>query len=161
MGRFGGLCCDVANPAPIRAGVCFASCCADYFGRDWPCAWVDSGSVRYDRVCVDVSPAHSVLRRTDLYRTGPWAKPGNPEMSTSLILAFVWLAGANVLAMFPSRDYHWRNAYILIAMGVPLVIYVGVQNGFWVALLVLAGAMSILRWPVIYLGRWVRKLVRR
>ncbi|KIN64594.1 DUF2484 domain containing protein [Sulfitobacter noctilucicola] len=61
--------------------------------------------------------------------------------------------------MTPSRDQHWRNAYILIALGIPLLGYVTVQHGPWVALLVLAGGCSILRWPLIYLGRWVRRSV--
>lgn len=77
-------------------------------------------------------------------------------MSTSLVLALIWLVSANVIAMFPSKDYHWRNAYVLIALGVPLLLWVWWQNGFWIALVVLIAAMSILRWPVIYLARWLR-----
>ncbi len=82
-------------------------------------------------------------------------------MSPSLILACLWAVAANVLAMTPSRDHHWRNAYMLIAIGIPILGYVTWQNGPWVGLLVLAAAMSILRWPVIYLGRWLRRRVGR
>ncbi|MGH1459392.1 MAG: DUF2484 family protein [Paracoccaceae bacterium] len=82
-------------------------------------------------------------------------------MSPSLILACLWGVAANVLAMTPSRDHHWRNAYMLIAIGIPILGYVTWQNGPWVGLLVLAAAMSILRWPVIYLGRWFRRRVGR
>lgn len=82
-------------------------------------------------------------------------------MSLSLILACLWGVAANVLAMTPSRDHHWRNAYMLIAIGIPILGYVTWQNGPWVGLLVLAAAMSILRWPVIYLGRWLRRRVGR
>jgi Protein of unknown function (DUF2484) len=82
-------------------------------------------------------------------------------MSLSLTLACLWAVAANVLAMTPSKDQHWRNAYILIALGLPVVGYVAVQHGPWVALLVLAGACSVLRWPVIYLGRWLRRVVLR
>jgi len=78
-------------------------------------------------------------------------------MSTSLIFACVWAVVANVLAMTPSKDHHWRNAYILIAVGIPLLGYVTVQHGPWVGLLVLAAGCSILRWPMIYLGGWLRK----
>jgi hypothetical protein len=78
-------------------------------------------------------------------------------MSTSLILACLWALVANVLAMTPSKDMHWRNAYFLIAAGIPLVGYVTWQNGPWVGLLVLVAGMSILRWPVIYLGRWIKR----
>jgi hypothetical protein len=78
-------------------------------------------------------------------------------MSLSLILACNWALISNVLAMTPSRDHHWRNAYVLIAVGIPIVGYVVVQHGPWLGLLVLAGGCSVLRWPVIYLGRWLRR----
>ena len=82
-------------------------------------------------------------------------------MSLSLTLACLWAVAANVLAMTPSKDQHWRNAYILIGLGIPIVGYVTMQHGPSIALLVLAGGCSVLRWPVIYLGRWLRRLVRR
>lgn len=81
-------------------------------------------------------------------------------MTVSLILACIWALLANVLAMFPSRDNHWRNAYLLIAAGIPLLGFVTYQNGPLIGLLVLAAGISVLRWPVIYLGRWLRRLVR-
>ncbi|MGJ8556234.1 MAG: DUF2484 family protein [Sulfitobacter geojensis] len=77
-------------------------------------------------------------------------------MTLSLTLACFWALLANVLAMTPSRDNHWRNAYILIAVGIPLLGFITVQHGPWVGLLVLAAGCSILRWPVIYFGRWLR-----
>jgi uncharacterized protein DUF2484 len=82
-------------------------------------------------------------------------------MSLSLTLACLWAVVANVLAMTPSKDQHWRNAYILIGLGIPILGYVTMQHGPWVALLVLAGACSVLRWPVIYLGRWLRRVLLR
>ena len=82
-------------------------------------------------------------------------------MSWSLILACLWALAANVLAMIPSRDNHWRRAYFLIAVGVPILGYVTFENGPWIGLLALAAGMSVLRWPVIYLGRWVRNLFHR
>ncbi|MEN8951024.1 DUF2484 family protein [Planktotalea arctica] len=81
-------------------------------------------------------------------------------MSSSLVLALLWLVLANVIAMFPSKDHHWRNAYVLIGVGIPLLGWVWLQNGPWVAFIVLIAAMSILRWPVIYLVKWVKSLVR-
>ena len=80
-------------------------------------------------------------------------------MSLSLILAALWALTPNVLAMIPSRDNHWRRAYALIAVGVPILGYVTYQNGPWIGLAVLLGGMSLLRWPVIYLGRWMRRNV--
>ena len=62
--------------------------------------------------------------------------------------------------MLPSRDNHWGRAYGLIGLGIPLLGYVTYENGPWVGLLVLVAAMSMLRWPVIYLMRWLRGLGR-
>ena len=78
-------------------------------------------------------------------------------MSYGLILACVWAVAANIIAMTPSKDYHWRNAYILIAVGIPIVGIVTWQNGPWIGMLVLVAGMSVLRWPVIYLTRWIRR----
>lgn len=79
-------------------------------------------------------------------------------MTLSLILACFWAVIAQVIALFPSRDHHWRAAYVLIAVGIPLLGYVVYQNGPLVGMLVMVAAMSILRWPVIYLIRWLRKI---
>jgi hypothetical protein len=81
-------------------------------------------------------------------------------MSTALILACLWGVAANVIAMTPSRDNHWRNAYILIALGIPIVGAVTAAHGPWIGLLVMLGGCLVLRWPVIYLGRWVLRRVR-
>ncbi|MDH5798055.1 MAG: DUF2484 family protein [Paracoccaceae bacterium] len=80
-------------------------------------------------------------------------------MNLSLILAFCWLVFANVAGMFPSKHYHWPTAYVLIAIGLPLLGWVYVENGFWLAALIFLGAASVLRWPLIYLWRWVRRKV--
>lgn len=82
-------------------------------------------------------------------------------MSLSLTLACLWAVVANVIAMTPSKDYHWRNAYILIAVGIPIIGYVVTQHGPWVGLLVMAAGCSVLRWPVIYLARWLRRSTTR
>ena len=80
-------------------------------------------------------------------------------MSLPLALACLWLVLANVAAMIPSRDNHWARAYALIGVGVPLVGWVTWVNGPIVGLLVLAAGASVLRWPLIHLGRWVRRRV--
>ena len=79
-------------------------------------------------------------------------------MTLSLILACLWAVVANVLALTPSRDNHWRLAYGLVAVGVPILGFVTLQNGPLIGLIVLIAGMSVLRWPVIYLTRWVRRL---
>lgn len=78
-------------------------------------------------------------------------------MSWSLVLAFVWLISANMLAILPSKDNHWRRAYALIALGVPLLGWVTYENGPWIGLICLAAGASVLRWPVRYFGRWMKR----
>lgn len=78
-------------------------------------------------------------------------------MTLSLVLACLWAVAANVLAMLPSRNNYWRRAYLLMALGVPILGFVTWQNGPWIGLLVLAAGMSVLRWPVIHFGRWMRR----
>ena len=82
-------------------------------------------------------------------------------MTLSIVLAAAWAVLANVLAMLPSRDNHWRRAYFLIAIGVPILGYVTYQNGPLIGLLVLLAGMSLLRWPVVYAARWVSRGFRR
>lgn len=82
-------------------------------------------------------------------------------MSLSLVLAAFWAVIANVLAMMPSKDNHWRNAYILIIIGIPIVGLVTWQHGPWIGMLIMAGGMSVLRWPVIYVGRWIKRVTLR
>lgn len=78
-------------------------------------------------------------------------------MTPSLIAALLWVLTASVIAMFPSRDNHWRAAYGLIGVGIPILGWVTYQAGPVAGLLVMAGAASILRWPLIYLWRWARR----
>ena len=82
-------------------------------------------------------------------------------MSLSLTLGLVWLVVANVAAMFPSKRSHWPTAYVLITIGLPLLVWIWWENGIWIALLFLAGAASVLRWPVLFLWRWVKRVVGR
>ena len=71
--------------------------------------------------------------------------------------ACLWLIAANFLAMFPSRDHHWTNANALMALGLPILVWVWWLNGWLMAALVLAAAGSVLRWPVYFLIRWIRR----
>ncbi|MCT8161032.1 DUF2484 family protein [Pseudoruegeria sp. SHC-113] len=78
-------------------------------------------------------------------------------MTPSLILACLWVVIANLIAMFPSKHHHWPAAYGLIAVGVPLLGWVTYQNGPWIGLAVFAAGASTLRWPLLYLGRWIKR----
>ncbi len=77
-------------------------------------------------------------------------------MMLPLALCLVWLVLANLIAMFPSRDHHWRAAYVLIALGIPLLGWVTYEHGPIIGIAVLAAGASILRWPVVFFWRWVR-----
>lgn len=82
-------------------------------------------------------------------------------MMWSTVAALLWLILANVIAMFPSKDYHWSNAYKLIAIALPLTLWLAYENGpLWAAAFLIA-AGSILRWPLRYLWRWFRSRLAR
>lgn len=76
-----------------------------------------------------------------------------------IALGCAWLVAANVLAMVPSRDNHWARAYGLIALGIPLLGYITYTNGPLLGMVFLIAGGSVLRWPVIYLGRWLRRIL--
>lgn len=80
-------------------------------------------------------------------------------MSGSVVAALVWMVVVNLRAMFPSKDNHWNFAYGMIAIGVPILIWVFIDHGPLVAGVLLLGAMWVMRWPVIYLSRWLRRKV--
>jgi hypothetical protein len=79
-------------------------------------------------------------------------------MNGSIILACLWAVTATLIAILPSRDRHWRAAYLLIAAGIPILGWVTLQNGPWIGLIVLAAGASILRWPLIHLWRRMRRM---
>ena len=81
-------------------------------------------------------------------------------MTTSLVLACLWAVMASVIAMLPAR-IHWPAAYVLIAVGIPILGFVTYQNGPILGLIVLAAGVSVLRWPVLFLFRWLRGQVAR
>ena len=78
-------------------------------------------------------------------------------MSWSLVLALLWLVVVNVRGMFPSRDHHWRFAYVMMVIGAPILVFVWWQHGILSALFVAVLAGWVMRWPVIYGWRWVRR----
>jgi len=77
-------------------------------------------------------------------------------MPISLTLASLWALIACLLGLAPSR-VHWPAAIVLIATGIPLLGLVTWQMGPWWGLALLAAGVSVLRWPVFYAGRWLRR----
>ncbi len=78
-----------------------------------------------------------------------------------LTLALLWLIMANLIAMLPSRDHHWRAAYLLMATGLPLLIWIFQTHGALWTLTFFFAACSLLRWPVWILCRWLSGRFRR
>lgn len=72
----------------------------------------------------------------------------------------LWVVLAFAMALFPSNDNHWRRAYVLIAIGVPLLIWIFWQHGVLLGVLGLVVGGLVLRWPVYFAWRWVREKVR-
>lgn len=78
---------------------------------------------------------------------------------TGFVLLCLWVLLAAGAQALPTR-YHWRLAYGLIALGLPLVGFIGWQSGLLWALGAFAVGASVLRWPLIYLTRWLRAKTR-
>lgn len=78
-------------------------------------------------------------------------------MNAPVVAALIWLVAANLIGLLPSRDHHWRNAYLLIAAAAPILIWLAFAKGVFWALAFLLAAGSVLRWPVVYLWRWIKR----
>ena len=79
---------------------------------------------------------------------------------TALTAALIWLTVVNVIGLLPSRDHHWRAAYVMIAIAVPLLVWLILQSRVWWGLAFLLAAASVLRWPLVYAWRWVKAVVK-
>lgn len=79
-------------------------------------------------------------------------------MPLSLTLAAAWAVAASLIGLGPER-FHWPAAWGLIALGIPILGFVTLQAGPWWGLGVLLAGMSILRWPVLYMVRWLRQQI--
>jgi uncharacterized membrane protein len=73
----------------------------------------------------------------------------------------LWVVLAFAMAILPSSDNHWRRAYILIAIGVPLLVWIVWQHGVLLGLFGLGVGCLVLRWPVYFLWRWLRNKIQR
>ena len=80
-------------------------------------------------------------------------------MAPELALAG-WVVLAFVMQVIPSTDNHWRRAYVLIALGVPLLLWTLWLGRFGLALLAAVAMGLVLRWPVWYGLRWIGRRLR-
>ncbi len=77
-------------------------------------------------------------------------------MISGWLLIGAWVVLAFVMAVIPSRDNHWRRAYVLMALGLPALFWIFWNEGLWMGLLGLAVGGLVLRWPVYFLWRWLK-----
>lgn len=76
-------------------------------------------------------------------------------MSLPLFLGAIWVIAATVTALLPMRMQYVPGLSLLIAAPV-LLIWIGVEHGWWVAALGLAGFVSMFRNPLRYFWRRAR-----
>ncbi len=72
----------------------------------------------------------------------------------------LWVVLAFVLSALPSNNSHWRRAYVLIAVGLPLLVWLTWQHGLWVGLVGLMAGCLVLRWPVYYGWKWLQRRLK-
>jgi hypothetical protein len=70
----------------------------------------------------------------------------------ALTAACVWALVAAGIGFAPRRA-HWPGAIVLIATGLPLLVWVGLAYPWWVVLAVALAMASVLRWPLRFLIR--------
>ena len=72
----------------------------------------------------------------------------------------IWIVVAGALSTLPSRRKHWPLAYVLIAAGVPILLWAFVVNPV-VGLVGLVAGCLVLRWPLRYALRWLLRVRAR
>ncbi|PJI91332.1 uncharacterized protein DUF2484 [Yoonia maricola] len=88
---------------------------------------------------------------------GQWVADSFEGVIDPFILIGLWVVLAFVMAAFPSSDKHWRLAYVLIAVGVPLLIWITWRDGLLMGALALIVGGLVLRWPVYHLWQHVKR----
>ena len=78
-------------------------------------------------------------------------------MSLPLILSCLWVVIAHIGSLLPTKDYHWRFAYVLMAVGFPLLIWVIMTDGWIFGLMLIFAAASVFRWPLYYLWKYIKR----
>lgn len=80
-------------------------------------------------------------------------------LSESISFVLIWVLAANIAAILPRQRDDWTPAFILIGVGIPILGFVTMQHGPWAGLIVLILGMAALRWPIVDLGRWLRRRI--
>ncbi len=80
-------------------------------------------------------------------------------MNDPFILIGLWVVLAYVMAAFPSTDNHWRRAYVLMAIGAPLLVWIIWQHGAVMGVVGVIVGASVFRWPLLFLWRRIKQMV--
>lgn len=75
----------------------------------------------------------------------------------AFIAACLWVLIAWVLSIVLTAKQSWPAAYGLIAIGIPILIWLGISMGWTAAGVGFVVGCVVLRWPVIYAGRWIKR----
>ncbi|SFS14443.1 DUF2484 family protein [Yoonia litorea] len=78
-------------------------------------------------------------------------------MADPWVLIGLWVLLSFVMAVLPSKDNHWRRAYVLIIVGLPLLVWLFWRHGVFFGSIGLIVGCLILRWPVYYFWLWVKR----
>lgn len=81
-------------------------------------------------------------------------------MSLSLTLASLWVIAAAVTALLPMR-LQYAPGLALLALSVPLAVFVAMQHGALPVLLVVFAVVSMFRRPLFFLARHTLSCLRR
>ncbi|MFZ1663539.1 MAG: DUF2484 family protein [Paracoccaceae bacterium] len=73
-------------------------------------------------------------------------------MSGALLAACLWAIAATVTAFLPMR-LQFPPGILLLILAPFLLVWIGFDQGFWVAILASLGFLSMFRRPMIYFGR--------
>lgn len=82
-----------------------------------------------------------------------WALLAEPPVWVAM-----WVVAAGLLSMLPTRRSHWPLAWVLLGIGLPLLGWTFAAAGPLWGLLALGVGCAVLRWPLRYGLRHLRRL---
>ncbi|MCO4826442.1 DUF2484 family protein [Amylibacter sp.] len=74
---------------------------------------------------------------------------------SAVAFAVAWIGFGTVIALSP-KQFIPPGAFLLMLLLVPLVPYLWIAGNPFLCVMFLGGVASLLRWPIVYLGRFFR-----
>jgi len=74
------------------------------------------------------------------------------NLNLSLIVTIFWIIAISLVGMLPMR-FHWRLGLPMLCLFPVVLIWLGWSMGLWWAVGLLAGGVSIYRYPARHYGR--------